>query len=151
VNKKLAVGVLAIIVVLAIILVIITSFITKYYPITKLDNPWSSNCSSIQEEYNRYLCYVDLAVELKNQDICENIVENSYWRGDCFSFVASAKGEGEICDKVPNGESYKQVCLSDVIYATNNSALCNKVNESELGGLMPSVCLPCWPNCSPRE
>ena len=144
-DKKLIIVISILIFFLALILIINSYFGTKPQDIP------AGNCTSIPDKYNQYLCYVDLAVELKNPEICENIIENSYWKGDCLSFVASAKGDWEICNKVPNGEQYQQVCLSDVISATNNSELCEKINESLLGGMVPSICLPCLPNCFPRE
>jgi hypothetical protein len=138
-NKKFIIGILALAAILIIAIILGYSLRTEV-----------AACSSIENDYGRYLCYQDLAVKSKDPSICENIVENPYWKDSCFAFTAPAKGDWQICNNIPSeDENMRQACLSDVAVATNDASLCSKMDNSTKDRC--PVCLPCWPDCPPLQ
>ncbi|MBX4198647.1 hypothetical protein KW782_04985 [Candidatus Parcubacteria bacterium] len=51
-------------------------------------------------EYHINLCYVNVAVETANPEICEHSTDKAY----CFSEVAKVKNDILICDQISEGE-----------------------------------------------
>lgn len=85
-------------------------------------------CDNIEDDYDRYLCIQEVAIQEQNPEICEEIPENIYWKYSCFSFVASAKKDWHICEKI-HDKDYNDACLCDVAKVTEDKSLCNKLSD----------------------
>lgn len=80
----------------------------------------------------RYMCITEVAVETKNESLCEKIPSvGTNWKGACYSKISKSKNDVSICEKIEN-EVEKNICYFDVAIETNNSELCKRVGYKQL-------------------
>ena len=64
-----------------------------------------SFCQKIKDEFIRYDCLNEMAVQLQDEGLCREITTVNDDRDECLSKVAIIKKDPKICDQVSQGES----------------------------------------------
>jgi len=86
-----------------------------------------SICDTIQNEQDRYNCYLQFAVNKKESSICNKMkYENE--KDFCYIKVAVAEMDSSICDKIQY-QFRKDVCYLNVAKAKENLSICNIIQN----------------------
>jgi len=86
-----------------------------------------------RDETLRFICIEEVAVEYKNENICEEIASYSSWKNACYRDVAVSKKDPELCKK-SSEEWVKDECYKDLAVLLNDVYLCKD------SGLLKEVC-----------
>jgi len=83
-------------------------------------------CEKVSTQY-QHLCYLDLASILNDESLCEL---TDYSAGVCYGSLARKNNDVKICDKVLD-ESFKNRCYVEFTESTGDISICdNKINNA---------------------
>lgn len=90
----------------------------------------SNNCERLKGKTAYFDCYQSLAKKLKDETICENLNEGTFWQRDCYQDLALLKSDHNIC-KIVFQEEQKEhnlgKCYAKIAAQTKNSAICDEL------------------------
>ncbi|MFH1470758.1 MAG: hypothetical protein ABIF01_03350 [Candidatus Micrarchaeota archaeon] len=76
-----------------------------------VEPPMATPCDKISNQFERNLCYEDLAKTNRDSSICEKKITEKTSKDLCFLGVAKVKEDPSLCEKVQQ-EVYRELCLS---------------------------------------
>ncbi len=91
------------------------------------------NCDTL-DHVEKWQCYVDISIEMKDPNICDEFVGGQLW--GCYSEVAKGLQNSKICELISQPQS-KGYCYRGAISETNKISDC----DNDLVGVDKGECL----------
>lgn len=85
-------------------------------------------CVDISNEYDKNLCYSDVAEAQKDKKICYTIPDE-FRKNYCLTGVAAALKDVSLCDEVTNISNLHNTCILNVGIALRDASYCEKAND----------------------
>ncbi|MBN1968881.1 MAG: hypothetical protein JW870_05905 [Candidatus Delongbacteria bacterium] len=76
--------------------------------------------------YPRYSCYIDVAIEEKDVQVCEYIEDD--FKYECYQQVAMSIGDLSTCDKLLS-QLHIEVCYKGVAITNSDESVCEKISD----------------------
>jgi len=85
-------------------------------------------CAGLNDEFDKSLCYTDLAVANQDPIICNKLSDKFGVKDNCLISVAIDKKEISICDKITIQYS-KDYCYSKIGAAKQDLSICSSIRK----------------------
>lgn len=112
---------------LGILLVACAGEPTDYLELAFSQND-SSHCANVEEQHLKNWCYTDIAANLQDASICDNL--EGEFRNNCVKNIAVATQDAGLCSEISGLAGDR--CHLDLAIELQDASLCHDI-ESELG------------------
>ncbi len=97
-------------------------------------------CDKIADDFDKFLCYSEVAVFKNNEKLCEAVPDNNNRKWLCLKEIAVKKESPAICDTISDLQMV-DVCYEEIIEKNGNIDLCIHFKGKPLPQL-PQICIP---------